>query len=130
MNNETKDKQSVEYIDYVYIVNEMIQEMESTLANLNNVFEKQSKVLAFLLTVNNEGILDDLIKAAKNTLKQYETQQYVLAHRIECAKLAIDKLSNETSYTISMLLEGIGIANKEAKSLIDRLNNNEDSKIN
>lgn len=117
---------STKFINYCYVITEMIDDMNKTIDNLNKVVESQVKLVSYLEKSKDKDMFAGFIDELKKANEQYSNQIKILEYRIECAKEVHNSCeSKEVERVLSLLLETFGIANKEAKSLEERLNNNE-----
>lgn len=120
-NNPTK------FIDYMYVINEMMTNISKSLDNLSSVIAGQYELIKCLTKENNPKFAG-FITQLKKTTNDYQEQLRILTYRLqkfdELKELAT---SNENKYITTLLLEAFGIANKDAKTLEERLQNKEDS---
>ena len=122
MKNDTK---STKFVNYYYFLKEMIDDMASTLQNVEKVVEEQTDLIIYLEKGENKSF-DALINQLKQANVQYNEQIKVLKHRIDCLNKVEELEENNKDYVVSMLLEAFGVLNKEAKTLEERETNNEE----
>ena len=122
MKNDTK---STKFVNYYYFLKEMIDDMASTLRNVEKVVEEQTDLIIYLEKAENKSF-DALINQLKQANVQYNEQIKVLKHRIDCLNKVEELEENNKEYVVSMLLEAFGVLNKEAKTLEERETNNEE----
>lgn len=122
MKNDTK---STKFVNYYYFLKEMIDDMASTLQNVEKVVEEQTDLIIYLEKGENKSF-DALINQLKQANVQYNEQIKVLKHRIDCLNKVEELEENNKEYVVSMLLEAFGVLNKEAKTLEERETNNEE----
>lgn len=122
MKNDTK---STKFVNYYYFLKEMIDDMASTLQNVEKVVEEQTDLIIYLEKAENKSF-DPLINQLKQANVQYNEQIKVLKHRIDCLNKVEELEENNKEYVVSMLLEAFGVLNKEAKTLEERETNNEE----
>lgn len=120
------------FIDSSFILDEMKEEMDKTVDNVLKVKESIIK-LNNILKESEDKDFEILIKENENNLKNYDEQIKILRYRISC----IDKILNELLvhgkdetyksilYVINLVLESFGISNKDAKTIEERIKNNE-----
>ena len=119
------DTKSTKFVNYYYFLKEMIDDMASTLQNVEKVVEEQTDLIIYLEKGENKSF-DALINQLKQANVQYNEQIKVLKHRIDCLNKVEELEENNKEYVVSMLLEAFGVLNKEAKTLEERETNNEE----
>ena len=124
-----ESKLQAKYVKYNYILDEMINDMTTSIENINKVVEGQVELINCLEKENNPKFVG-FIEQLKKTTEQYDAQIKILRHRLECCQKVkfLLGLSKEASFMLSMLLEAFGIVNKEAKTVEERELNKEDIK--
>jgi len=115
------------FINYMYVISEMIEDMKQTISKVQSIVESQTKLIAYLEKSEDKKLFEEFINSLKTANEQYDSQVKVLKHRLECAlevQTACESLV-EVRKIVSLLLETFGVANKEAKSIEERIDNKE-----
>ena len=122
-----KETINEKYVKYEYVLNEMYDDIQASIAKITDVIDGQKELIKVLEDANNSKF-NDFLTSLKNTTEQYEKQKKILLYRAECAKKvkAILATSKEANFMLTMLLETLGVVNKDAKSIEERANNKED----
>ena len=131
MANEVK---VIEFVDYTYRFEEMIEDMKKAYANNLTALEKQSEVINDLKTL--EGAAEkhkEFIETYETMIAQAKEKQKVLHDRIEKAEAILTLIkadtTDELTCVLSLLLECFGITNQEQKSVEERKENKEEVKV-
>ena len=122
MNNE----QAVKYVSYDYVIKEIADNMSETINKLKDIVFNQIGLCEYLEKAEEKEKYEDFIKNLKEANVKYEEQIKVLTYRLACmntVKAYIDK--SEYDRFASLLLEALGVANKDGKSLEEREANHE-----
>lgn len=123
-------KEDKKFIDYSYLVNEMVDDMTSSITNVKQIIEGQVALVDVLKNAETSKLYEQFTKQIESTTSQYEEQVRVLEHRLSCIKEVKAMLDSSTDSTLpyfaSMLLESFGAVNKEAKTVEEREQNKED----
>lgn len=114
MENEAK---SVKFVNYTYRFSEMESEIENSINNVDNVIKEHKKLIAILDTDEHKEDFAEFVKSLYEQVNVLEEQKRVMSYRLECLKHVINlSMSDDTyAFLVSMLLECIGLENKEAK---------------
>lgn len=124
MNNEQK---TVQFINYDYIINELIDSMNEAIEKMKTLVDNQTSLADYLDKAQDKEKYAEFIDNLKKQNNNYEEQIRVLTHRIGCLELVKASLTvSENEYLVAMLLEAIGVANKEGKTLEERKDNHEE----
>ena len=124
MNNEQK---TVQFINYDYIINELIDSMNEAIEKMKTLVDNQTSLADYLDKAEDKEKYAEFIDNLKKQNNNYEEQIRVLTHRIGCLELVKASLTvSENEYLVAMLLEAIGVANKEGKTLEERKDNHEE----
>lgn len=124
MNNEQKD---VQFINYDYIVNELVDSMNEAIEKMKTLVDNQTSLANYLEKAEDKEKYSEFIDSLKKQNDNYEEQIRVLTHRIGCLETVKASLvMPENEFLVAMLLEGIGVANKEGKTFEEREDNHED----
>ena len=128
-----KEIKTLEYVDYSYKLNEMLEDMKKAYSNNNVAIKKQEDVLNDLLTI--EGAKEkhkEFIETYNEMLKQAYSKNKILEERINKLEDILLILNNDTSglcsCIISLLFEVFGVTNQEQKSVKERKENKEEVK--
>ena len=125
MNNSTT---KIEYIDYTYLLQEMSDGISATIHNVTNVIEQQ-KDLVKLLEDNDADKFKIEISSMKKQIEQNEHQIKLLSFRLDKLRIILNDIADDHMKMItSMLLEALGAANQDGKSIEERKNNKEETK--
>lgn len=116
------------FISYLYVLDEYLDEMGKAKFNIEKVIKETYKLIS-VLKKSEDKDFDALIRESENTIKNYEEQLKVFDYRIKVFTKLLTKLHNENDeksiFIISQLCESLGIANREAKSMEERIKNGE-----
>ena len=124
MNNEQK---TVQFINYDYIINELIDSMNEAIEKMKTLVDNQTSLADYLDKAQDKEKYAEFIDNLKKQNNNYEEQIRVLTHRIGCLELVKASLTvSENEYLVAMLLEAIGVANKEGKTFEERKDNHEE----
>lgn len=124
MNNEQK---TVQFINYDYIINELIDSMNEAIEKMKTLVDNQTSLADYLDKAEDKEKYAEFIDSLKKQNNNYEEQIRVLTHRIGCLELVKASLTvSENEYLVAMLLEAIGVANKEGKTFEERKDNHEE----
>lgn len=124
MNNGQK---TVQFINYDYIINELIDSMNEAIEKMKTLVDNQTSLADYLDKAEDKEKYAEFIDNLKKQNNNYEEQIRVLTHRIGCLELVKASLTvSENEYLVAMLLEAIGVANKEGKTLEERKDNHEE----
>ena len=125
MNNSNK---STKFVNYFYVIKEMSEEVEKTTENLKTVIEGQEKLVNYLEASEDKAMFEGFINELKKGTENYKEQLRVLTYRLDITKTIISEFSDiKSMLLVSLLLEAIGAANKEAKTIEERESNKEDT---
>ena len=122
MNNE----QEVKYVSYDYVIKEIADNMSETINKMKDIVSNQLGLCEYLEKAEEKEKYADFVKNLKDANVKYEEQIKVLTYRLACmntVKSYLDK--SEYDRFASLLLEALGVANKEGKSLEEREANHE-----
>lgn len=122
MNNE----QAVKYVSYDYVIKEIADNMSETINKLKDIVYNQLGLCEYLEKAEEKEKYADFVKNLKDANVKYEEQIKVLAYRLACmntVKAYLDK--SDYDRFASLLLEALGVANKDGKSLEEREANHE-----
>ena len=122
MNNE----QAVKYVSYDYVIKEIADNMSETINKMKDIVSNQIGLCEYLEKAEEKEKYEDFIKNLKEANVKYDEQIKVLTYRLACmntVKAYIDK--SEYDRFASLLLEALGVANKDGKSLEEREANHE-----
>ena len=108
------DEQSeiqIELEDYTYRLEEMIDSMEASLANLVKVQAQQKALIDIVKNNNNDKMFDDFIKESENQMQALEQQRQILTIRKEIFKQVVDaaKANESIARNISMFCKALGM---------------------
>ena len=124
MNNGQK---TVQFINYDYIINELIDSMNEAIEKMKTLVDNQTSLADYLDKAEDKEKYAEFIDNPKKQNNNYEEQIRVLTHRIGCLEVVKESLTmSENEYLVAMLLEAIGVANKEGKTLEERKDNHEE----
>lgn len=116
------------FISYLYVLDEYLDEMGKAKFNIEKVI-KETRKLVDVLKKSEDKDFDALIRESENTIKNYEEQLKVFDYRTKVFGELLAKLHNENDeksiFIISQLCESLGIANREGKSMEERIKNGE-----
>lgn len=118
MENEQKQ---TKFINYTYMLDEVIDEMERSIENVKEVKLHQNNLLE-VIEADEKHDWTDFIKNLKEADEEYDKQVESMKYKLKCMKEARKYCKDLSAYVVSMLLEGLGLANKEHKSVEDRMN--------
>ena len=118
MENEQKQ---TKFINYTYMLDEVIDEMERSIENVKEVKLHQNNLLE-VIEADEKHDWTGFIKNLKAADEEYDNQIESMKYKLECMKEARKYCKDLSAYVVSMLLEGLGLANKEHKSVEDRMN--------
>lgn len=123
-----KAKKTIKYVNYNYVINEMTEDMHKAIQNITDVIQGQTELIDYLKKAENKKF-DGFIKELENATIQYNEQLKILNHRVECVNALSDlsKTYVEVNYALALLLEAVGIANRDGKTLQERIDNKEDT---
>lgn len=108
--NEQSEIQ-IELEDYTYRLEEMIDSMEASLANLVKVQAQQKALIDIVKNNNNDKMFDDFIKESENQMQTLEQQRQILTIRKEIFKQVVDaaKANESIARNISMFCKALGM---------------------
>ena len=108
--NEQSEVQ-IELEDYTYRLEEMIDSMEASLANLVKVQAQQKALIDIVKNNNEDKMFDEFIKESEKQMQTLEQQRQILTIRKEIFKQVVDAAkSNETiARNISMFCKALGM---------------------
>lgn len=118
----------IKFVNYYYTFKEMIDSMSKTIDNINNIVKGQTELVEYLNKSEKKNDFKEFIAQLEESNKEYEKQLPILQYRLDLA-MQIDKEelnSNDRLRFMSMLFEIFGLCNKEAKSLEERIANQEE----
>lgn len=120
---------NVKFVDYMYVIDEIEESMSSSISKMKEIVDEQESLCNYLEKAEDkdkyQSFIENLKKANVNTTEQIR----VLEYRLHCFEIVQNKLKDEENqFLTTMLLEALGVVNKEAKSLEERENNHEDIK--
>lgn len=122
MNPEEK---SAQFIDDTYVLHELVDELKSTNESAEKAILSQRELIKAIKASDSE-LLKDLPGALEKQLEVNEKAVKANEFRIDClekilAIINVDaKASAKERYIVSMMLEGLGIVNKEGLSVDER----------
>ena len=122
MNNE----QAVKYVSYDYVIKEIADNMLETINKMKDIVSNQISLCEYLEKAEEKEKYEDFIKNLKEANDKYNEQIKVLAYRLACmntVKAYLDKPYYDRF--ASLLLEALGVTNKDGKSLEEREANHE-----
>lgn len=110
-------------INYNYFLDELIENHKAGIDNVNKVINDEIKLKNFIIdNRKNKNDFKELVDNIDSKIKEYSNQNRIIQYRLD--KLNEIK-SDLNSYQISLVLQAFGLANKEGKSLEDRIKNKE-----
>lgn len=117
----------IQTIDYTYELDNVKNGLEEGMRNLSNVIAEQTKLIKLIEDNNQQEELKQAYNSFKEMVKEYSHQKDVLAYRLECLAYFQSELlvNDRDKYAVSTLLEILGVSNKEAKSVKERIENKE-----
>lgn len=125
MNNSTV---KIEYIDYTYLLQEMSDSISATIHNVTSVIEQQKDLVKLLEDTDADKFKIE-ISSMKKQIEQNEHQIKLLSFRLGKLNSILKGISDErTRLLVSMLLEALGAANQDGKSIEERKSNKEEVK--
>lgn len=125
MNNSTV---KIEYIDYTYLLQEMSDSISATIHNVTSVIEQQKDLVKLLEDTDADKFKIE-ISSMKKQIEQNEHQIKLLSFRLNKLNSILKDISDErTRLIVSMLLEALGAANQDGKSIEERKSNKEEVK--
>lgn len=125
MNNSTV---KIEYIDYTYLLQEMSDSISATIHNVTSVIEQQKDLVKLLEDTDADKFKIE-ISSMKKQIEQNEHQIKLLSFRLSKLNSILKDISDErTRLLVSMLLEALGAANQDGKSIEERKSNKEEVK--
>ena len=125
MNNSTV---KIEYIDYTYLLQEMSDSISATIHNVTSVIEQQKDLVKLLEDTDADKFKIE-ISSMKKQIEQNEHQIKLLSFRLDKLNSILKDISDErTRLIVSMLLEALGAANQDGKSIEERKSNKEEVK--
>ena len=122
MNNE----QAVKYVSYDYVIKEILDNMSETINKMKEIVVNQTSLCEYLEKAEEKEKYVDFVKNLRDANIKYEEQIKVLTYRLDCmntVKAYLDKSYYDRF--ASLLLEALGVANKDGKSLEEREANHE-----
>lgn len=123
MNNEQK---VVKYVSYDYVIKEIADNMLDSINKMKEIVVNQTSLCEYLEKAEEKEKYADFIKSLKDANVKYDEQIKVLTYRLACMneiKTYIDK--SDYDRLASLLLEALGVTNKDGKSLEEREANHE-----
>lgn len=123
-----KVQKSIKFIDYDYVIDEVIGKLDEGIKQLNVANDAQSKVKSIIENAKSEDKgVQEFIKITQDMCDNNKSQMQKLQYRKECLEIAKAAMSKDvkTKYICTMLLESLGAVNPEAKTLDERINNKE-----
>lgn len=108
--NEQSEVQ-IELEDYTYRLEEMIDSMEASLANLVKVQAQQRALIDIVKNNNEDKAFDEFIKELEKQMQTLEQQRQILTIRKEIFKQVIDaaKANESIARNISMFCKALGM---------------------
>lgn len=118
----------IKFVNYYYTFKEMIDSISKTIDNINNIVKGQTELVEYLNKSEKKNDFKDFIVQLEESNKEYEKQLPILQYRLDLAmQMDREELnSNDRLRFMSMLFEIFGLCNKEAKSLEERIANQEE----
>lgn len=123
MNNEQK---VVKYVSYDYVIKEIADNMSDTINKMKEIVVNQTSLCEYLEKAEEKEKYADFVKNLKDANVKYDEQIKVLTYRLACMneiKAYLDK--SDYDRFASLLLEALGVTNKDGKSLEEREANHE-----
>lgn len=108
--NEQSEVQ-IELEDYTYRLEEMIDSMEASLANLVKVQAQQKALIDIVKNNNEDKMFDEFIKESEKQMQTLEQQRQILTIRKEIFKQVVDaaKANESIARNISMFCKALGM---------------------
>lgn len=126
MNNEQK---VVKYVTYEYVIKEIANSMSDSINKMQEIVANQDSLCKYLEKAEEKEKYTDFVKSLKDANVKYEEQIKVLTYRLDRMNEVRMYLSNsEYDRFASLLLEALGVTNKDGKSLEEREANHEEVK--
>lgn len=114
MNTEQK---TVNFIDSTYLIPEMVGELDDGITNFNKIIDQQTFILEVVEKDERskdklKGFSEGLTNQIKDMTKKVEINKY----RQQCLENALNVAKDNINvrFALTMLLEGLGIVNREA----------------
>lgn len=115
------------FVNYKYVLEELVDSMEQAINNASGIIRKTNKLIKLIQENDKNNEFEDFVKMFNEQSKHYEQQVKIMKHRVDLVKTMLPDLSEkEKLYLTSTLLEVLGVANKDAKSLEEREKNKEE----
>ena len=101
----------IELEDYTYRLEEMIDSMEASLANLVKVQAQQKALIDIVKNNNDDKMFDEFIKESEKQMQTLEQQRQILTIRKEIFKQVVDaaKANESIARNISMFCKALGM---------------------
>lgn len=126
MNNEQK---AVKYVTYEYVIKEIANSMSDSINKMKEIVANQDSLCKYLEKAEEKEKYTDFVKSLKDANVKYEEQIKVLTYRLDRMNEVRMYLNNsEYDRFASLLLEALGVTNKDGKSLEEREANHEEVK--
>ena len=116
-----------QYIDYKYVLEETAESMEKSIDNLSKVINSQTTLCEIVENSEKKEEMKEFTQGLRLQIAEYNKQKKILDYRLPLLKEVIKYYKDpEFGYAITLLLEAFGVANKEGKSVEERIENKED----
>mgnify|MGYP006956066727 FL=1 len=121
--------QTVKYVNYDYVIKEIANNMAASIDNMKDIIKNQISLCNYLDKAEEKDKYKDFIKNLRETDEKYEEQIKILEYRLKCMNEVKKYLNtDENNRLASLLLEALGVSNKEGKSIEEREANHEEVK--
>lgn len=121
--------QTVKYVNYDYVIKEIANNMTASIDNMKDIIKNQISLCNYLDKAEEKDKYKDFIKNLRETDEKYEEQIKILEYRLKCMNEVKKYLNtDENNRLASLLLEALGVSNKEGKSIEEREANHEEVK--
>lgn len=109
--SKAQSEVQIELEDYTYRLEEMIDSMEASLANLVKVQAQQKALIDIVKNNNEDKTFDDFIKESEKQMQTLEQQRQILTIRKEIFKqvVAAAKSNEIIARNISMFCKALGM---------------------
>lgn len=117
----------MKFINYDYVLTEMLEEMISSITQMEKGIKAQELILNSINKNLESKEVKDFITYTQESLNRVKSQLAVLKHRKECLERVFTYIKQSHREDIlSLILEGFGLANVEGKTLEEREKNKEE----
>lgn len=115
------------FINYKYVLDELVENMSKAIDQSNKVIKETGEFIEFIKKYDKEEKFKNIISSFDEQTTHYKEQVRIMTYRVELAKEILKELDDKNYLHLAcMIFEVLGVANKDAKTLLEREKNKED----